>query len=741
MPPPPSDSYEPSGLPSPPLARDLDPRASAQLGVHHHPHYASIPHPFDKTLEEGEKSSRGTSHLQSLASLADSSHSYITSNTPLYSTNKGVIDDALKTLSSAGSGGSSGKNGLVDDWLNPVNKVIKGLEGLVKAQPFPFLSLGVSLFSGVVKLEVERRTNNIKARALVLQMADMMSALLQLHYVRDPTAVSSTGDSIQSRFHTLMRYIESDIKSCGALINKHHQHSKFTKWLRAGDYSELYTSAAGNLANRKGEIKFACTIHVTVGVEEVRRNVHDTNTLLRRVIAIIEHKSDDEREFDKVVNQHGGTERIRDNPDVALQVHARFEKLREAAHASRQNPSSKSLPVSKAPTSRHSSATKGEPSFDRKELLELQQPLEKIVKDSLPFFEGKLIAQVEILRDEIDKSTQQILARLEAGAHDKIVHPDVQYVWKDMGWRSSVGAKVFVLALHDYYVDRYALAAARSAHDPNLTLVHSTPVGSPNAELPQHSPLPSANLEIVPTTPAIQQDFTTSDAIILADKPFFDYLTMPFVNAIIQAFDDDASGFVRISEVNEFCESIPEGWTLLQWIAYWARGWLVETSYYAHAIGSLLQSMEEGLAESLAENHNVIYNYLTHQSWIGVVRSVAWCAASKSATKTDTPLDDLIAISMAKKEERLEKNLARFQFLLDTPEALKLICDSGRIEKDIFALLFILLRRHVRLVSLAKERVIDEREFLDAQNTLVQIAQTITQRVEEMQSALLYSRK
>ena len=38
--------------------------------------------------------------------------------------------------------------------------------------------VGVSLFSGVVELEMDRRQNPLKARGLVLQMADMMSALL-----------------------------------------------------------------------------------------------------------------------------------------------------------------------------------------------------------------------------------------------------------------------------------------------------------------------------------------------------------------------------------------------------------------------------------------------------------------------------------------------------------------------------------------------------------------------------------
>lgn len=39
----------------------------------------------------------------------------------------------------------------------------------------------------------------------------------------------------------------------------------------------------------------------------------------------------------------------------------------------------------------------------------------------------------------------------------------------------------------------------------------------------------------------------------------------------------------------------------------------------------------------------------------------------------------------------------------------------------------------MRLVALAKERVIDEREFLDAQSTLSHIADAVKRRVEELQ--------
>ena len=79
--------------------------------------------------------------------------------------------------------------------LNDFAEVLSGLEGLAKAQPFPGVEskatsvkycgalltppiVAVKLFNGVVTLEIQRRQNSIKARALILQMADMMSALL-----------------------------------------------------------------------------------------------------------------------------------------------------------------------------------------------------------------------------------------------------------------------------------------------------------------------------------------------------------------------------------------------------------------------------------------------------------------------------------------------------------------------------------------------------------------------------------
>jgi hypothetical protein len=90
--------------------------------------------------------------------------------------------------------------------------------------------------------------------------------------------------------------------------------------------------------------------------------------------------------------------------------------------------------------------------------------------------------------------------------------------------------------------------------------------------------------------------------------------------------------------------------------------------------------MKQGLGDSLAENRSAVFNYLTHESWTKVVRELAQCVASRTPPSTSTPLDDLVKIGMVQ-EERLERSLSRFNFLLDSPEALQLVINSGMIEK------------------------------------------------------------
>jgi hypothetical protein len=137
--------------------------------------------------------------------------------------------------------------------------------------------------------------------------------------------------------------------------------------------------------------------------------------------------------------QYGGRKRVLENPEVAMLVAAKIEgtdSKDDATDLPGGKPSDKDKGKQETGKGKEMGKTpvlaSGKLAFSRTELLELQQPLEKILQDSLPYYENKLLAQVEMIKNQINKSTQQILSRLEAGSYEKIVDPNIQLVWKEM---------------------------------------------------------------------------------------------------------------------------------------------------------------------------------------------------------------------------------------------------------------------------------------------------------------------
>lgn len=238
--------------------------------------------------------------------------------------------------------------------------------------------------------------------------------------------------------------------------------------------------------------------------------------------------------------------------------------------------------------------------------------------------------------------------------------------------------RLFIMALHDYYQDRYAAALSKSrvsegtTDEPESGAANGLTVTVTVEDPPTSRPAsPDADEYVIPVC---------SDQSVLDDKEYLQYLTMPHLSAVAEAFDEDGSGFIRISEVNDFLSGKPDGWTLLQWIAYWARGWATESAYYSQLIASIYGGMRYRLGDTLAENAGMVFSYLI-SDWSFSVKALTYCSNAKSDAHTDSPLDDLVRAHMNLTEERIEASLNHFFFTLDSPEALALVCDSTRLEQ------------------------------------------------------------
>ena len=58
-------------------------------------------------------------------------------------------------------------------------------------------------------------------------------------------------------------------------------------------------------------------------------------------------------------------------------------------------------------------------------------------------------------------------------------------------------------------------------------------------------------------------------------SPCIEYLDFPRLRHILEVFDEDASGYITVGEVNKFTGARPRDWSLPEWITFWAVGWQV----------------------------------------------------------------------------------------------------------------------------------------------------------------------
>jgi hypothetical protein len=106
-----------------------------------------------------------------------------------------------------------------------------------------------------------------------------------------------------------------------------------------------------------------------------------------------------------------------------------------------------------------------------------------------------------------------------------------------------------VLALQDYFTQKFKIEAANSLNNSAYLSPASTT-----------SLMSFLNSTFSVTTNVQRERWAVA------------HIHIAHVQPILEAIDDDGTGFISINEVNTFAMSRPEGWSLPLWICYWAAG-------------------------------------------------------------------------------------------------------------------------------------------------------------------------
>ncbi|KAH9858589.1 hypothetical protein C2E23DRAFT_717063, partial [Lenzites betulinus] len=258
---------------------------------------------------------------------------------------------------------------------------------------------------------------------------------------------------------------------------------------------------------------------------------------------------------------------------------------------------------------------------------ELFDSPESAVRKNFELFERKFAMQQRELADEmrgvVVHESDRVIDTVLSGPHDKI---------KDKRWRGHVKTRHFILALRDYWVQKVD-NLKRDSTDPSISNV---------------------------------------------EKGLLEALDVRRLQAISEAFDEDASGFITVAEVNQFTTSRPKEFNVPGWLAYWAIGWQIFTTRYITQVVDCFAEMFALLPTLRSENKRYAYEYLDK-----VWRPIVMLTAAFNGGIAPDSVYETFQRYVDEEEQRLKEALETVRYNIDAMDTLRLITvpARGRIEK------------------------------------------------------------
>ncbi|KAJ7057115.1 hypothetical protein C8F01DRAFT_1372411, partial [Mycena amicta] len=580
-----------------------------------------------------------------------------------------------------------------------INAFMEGMPVLMNAldevaKLHPFIGVAVMAFKAVWALEQKRRENDRKILMLHMEMKDMMGVLTQLKSVKDSDEVAPDGSTIKGRMQIIIETTAKDIKNCANACDTYVKKKLVVKVLKGPIWEGKLAAFAGVFTKRRTEFEFAMSMHTALGVDAANRGIsvvdertqamNDKIDMMMKMFA--QMVSPEQKEMARFIDQKGGAACVSD--DKALGELNEFEN--------------KTFGGSQSAAGTKLGAKTGDLA-DLKD--DLHTSLDEAIEANMEKFSRKFAVQQRQIIDEVSKAVERtgdrIIGAVLAGPHDRILDPNVHAVWKEMGWRGSVKTRHFVMGLRDHFQDYHHHKASEHKNDGE---------GRNDAEKPDNAQ------EFVP--PIAKEDEWT-----------LDFINVVRLQAISEAFDDDASGFITVAESNAFTTARPLDWSISRWIAYWAVGHHQTMQVYVNKIKELLGKMFAILPAIPANNKSAVNDYLKkiYEGVYSITSSLNYCYIN-------TALQEKFQSYVASEEERIRGNLEAIRYDIDASDTLELVTGEGRIERYVLPVMYLLLKRHLEIFRVCQTHSIHPDEFFDGADTMEYVFQAVRDRLELLQS-------
>ncbi|THU91631.1 hypothetical protein K435DRAFT_860160 [Dendrothele bispora CBS 962.96] len=619
-----------------------------------------------------------------------------------YTANSAVVSSAATVLSTINSGAIENTVSKLAETTKVVMDGLTALQGV-----HPFLGIAVLAFKGVVAMNLTRIANNKKVVVLHATMQETMMVLFQIRDLRDPSVqFPGTNETVEGRLGAVVAKIAESIKETGSAIDHYVKKGFLAKTIKSSIYETRLAGFAATFVKHKEDLEFHLTVNTALGVNAANRQLQEQGERMRsmedaqkQMLSLLQSLTTPrELEIQKFISDHntiGGAKACIDDDRLLTQLVELSGQTAEELAGSVAGRIKKPL--------------EGVKKILNKELAEdLNEALERNRRT----FEKKLDSQLDQLKKieaSLHAESDRVIDEFHRGPHDKIKDKELKAIWQYMGWKGSVKARHFVLGLHDHYA---AQIPAHGADQPELS--------------------PTTNEAVTPTVgrPLIATPLVGTRRVRRKDIWALTYINVSRVQPILEAVDDDGTGFISIKEVNDFTESRPDKWSLPVWLAYWSQGWHESMNRYKRKIMVILQLILAEITEVKPENRKWADEYMN--SWgmnrvDALLRSLREVSPVPGANNAE--LNKITQEYTKIEERRLKKTLEGFKFDIDDVETVSLITGPGRLERYILPVLYLLFKRHLAITKLARRHILDPEEFWSMAETILNLFKALDERI------------
>ncbi|KAJ7821616.1 hypothetical protein B0H14DRAFT_3875859 [Mycena olivaceomarginata] len=592
--------------------------------------------------------------------------------------------------------------------LGSFNAIVSKFQGHAKAlmtvmdsvqKACPFVGPVVEAFQVAIKFEMTRRDNDKKVILLKSQMMPMMRVLADLEKITDPQRTDANGAALEGRMQSIVLA---------------------TKKLFLGSmWEERLASFKDVFAKRQNEFTVAMSIHTTIVVDNMQRtlvgieaDVHAASDSASLLLVFRMLQSPKERELRDWIKIKGGA-------DVVLNDQRLFGELQ-----SKMNDIKDTMP----------DIGKGEQTAAIVHSIQEQMKMgidAYLARESEQFdfkFNAFKALMLDDMKTTLRHDNDRLLTAFAAGPHDRILDKDIYIVWKDMNWRGTVKAGHFIVAVQDHFLHKYN--EEREIHEASRNAAEG------KSHPPAENPPSTDSSAIDDQSVNIGLEGTDESSSESEDLWAAQFITLTRMRRILEAFDDDASGWITVAEANTFTSSRPENYSVIKWLAFWAAGFPILCYRYAQAIESVRNCMVVISANVLPCNRPGVDSYMCSNTLDLLDFLVRTVVDDFEADEEEDDSEDIASHFgeyIRGEEARLNQRLESFGWVIDDNTLLP-ITGMSRIERHIFPLAFVLLRRHLQILQIACKQPLNSRELSDATNSMGVLVLALYTRIRTLES-------